>query len=96
MNIVIITSSAKALFNQRKELIESWVNVGHKVTAIGDIPPEKIRDKCIEHRFDYKSVKLSRNGLNPIVDLRTLRELTARHQHRFRERTRKDFPPYGY
>ncbi|MCH5219366.1 MAG: glycosyltransferase family 4 protein [Muribaculaceae bacterium] len=78
MNIVIITSSAKALFNLRKELIESWVNAGHKVTAIGDIPPEKIRDKCIERGFDYKSVKLSRNGLNPVADLRTLRELTER------------------
>ncbi len=33
MHIVIITSSAQALFGLRKELVESWIADGHKVTA---------------------------------------------------------------
>lgn len=76
MHIVIITSSAKALFNLRKELVESWVNAGFKVTAIGDIPEDEFGDICRKHGFDYKSVTLQRNGLNPIKDFKTLQELT--------------------
>lgn len=77
MHIVIITSSAKALFNLRKELVESWVNAGFKVTAIGDLPEEDFRPVCRKHGFDYRNVTLQRNGLNPFKDLKTLRELTA-------------------
>lgn len=77
MHVVIITSSAKALFNLRKELVESWVQAGFKVTAIGDIPESDFKGICIQHGFDYRSVTLQRNGLNPLKDIRTLRELTV-------------------
>lgn len=77
MHIVIITSSAKALFNLRKELVESWVKAGFKVTAIGDKPESEFGELCQNHGFDYKSVNLRRNGLNPIRDIGTLLELTA-------------------
>ena len=77
MHIVIITSSAKALFNLRKELVESWIKANHKVTAIGDLPEEIFKDRCNQNGFDYKSVTLQRNGLNPLIDYRTLQELTA-------------------
>lgn len=77
MHIVIITSSAKALFNLRKELVDSWVKAGFKVTAIGDRPENEYSELCRERGFDYRSVILQRNGLNPLKDIRTLRELTV-------------------
>lgn len=77
MHIVIITSSAKALFTLRKELVDSWVNTGFKVTAIGDRPENEYSALCRARGFDYRSVTLQRNGLNPLKDIRTMRELTV-------------------
>lgn len=77
MHIVIVTSSAKALFNLRKELVDSWVKAGFKVTAIGDRPESEYSAICRERGFDYRSVTLQRNGLNPLKDIKTLRELTV-------------------
>lgn len=77
MHIVIITSSAKALFNLRKELVESWINAGYKVTAIGDLPEKGFREICLQNGFEYKHVTLQRNGLNPLKDYNALRELTS-------------------
>lgn len=76
MHIVIITSSAKALFNLRKELIESWISGGHKVTAIGDLPEKEFSSICNKNGFEYRGVTLQRNGLNPVKDYRTIEELT--------------------
>lgn len=76
MHIVIITSSANALFNLRKELVESWLKANHKVTAIGDLPEEVFKKRCNQNGFEYKSVTLQRNGLNPFRDYKTLQELT--------------------
>lgn len=77
MHIVIITSSAKALFNLRKELVESWVKAGHRVTAIGDLPESEFSNICIQNGFEYRQTTLQRNGLNPFKDYKTLHELTA-------------------
>lgn len=77
MHIVIITSSAKQLFGLRRELVASWVKAGHRVTAIGDLPQADMADKCREAGFAYRHVPLSRNGVNPFADMRTLRVLTS-------------------
>lgn len=77
MHIVIITSSAKQLFGLRKELVASWVSAGHEVTAIGDLPEAEIAPRCREAGFNYRHVTLARNGVNPFVDMQTLRDLTA-------------------
>lgn len=77
MHIVIITSSAKQLFGLRKELVASWVAAGHVVTAIGDLPEAELADRCREAGFGYRHVTLARNGVNPFVDMQTLRDLTT-------------------
>ncbi len=77
MKIVIITTSAKALFGLRKELVESWVKAGHEVIAIGELNCIDFSEKCNNAGFKYRHATLSRNGLNPIVDFKSLKELSA-------------------
>jgi glycosyltransferase involved in cell wall biosynthesis len=47
------------------------------VIAIGDLKDEQFAQKCRDNGFEYRSVSLARNGLNPLADLQTLKELTA-------------------
>ena len=76
LHVIIITSSAQALFGLRKELVESWVKYGHKVTAIGEMDEVGFAPKCEAAGFSYRQVVLERNGLNPFKDYKTLKELT--------------------
>ncbi len=77
MRIVIIISDSRHLFGLRKELIESWVSRGHEVIAIGDGSEKEFDAKCRKSGFSYRHVTLSRTGLNPLTDYRTLKELKA-------------------
>lgn len=76
MRIAIIISDSRHLFGLRKELVESWVCRGHEVIAIGDGNETEFVEKCRKSGFSYRHVTLSRNGLNPLTDYRTLKELT--------------------
>lgn len=77
MRIAIIISDSRHLFGLRKELVESWVSGGHEVIAIGDGNEVEFGEKCRKSGFSYRHVTLSRNGINPLTDYRTLKELTA-------------------
>ncbi len=66
-----------ALFGLRKELVESWVNDGHKVTAIGELDEGMISTRCRNAGFYYRQAHIYRTGLNPLSDYRSLVELTA-------------------
>lgn len=77
MRIVIIISDSRQLFGLRKELVASWVNAGHEVIAMGDGTEADFKAQCAEAGFGYRHVTLSRNGINPLTDYKTLKELTA-------------------
>ncbi len=77
MRIAIVISDSKSLFGLRKELVESWVRAGHEVIAIGDKSEKEFYKQCQESGFIYRHVTLSRNGINPLTDIKTLRELTS-------------------
>ncbi len=77
MRIVIIISDSRQLFGLRKELVASWVCGGHEVIAIGDGAEADFKTRCTEAGFGYRHVTLSRNGINPLTDYKTLKELTA-------------------
>lgn len=77
MRIAIIISDSRHLFGLRKELVESWVKGGHDVIAIGDKEESEFAEKCRNAGLEYRHVTLSRNGLNPLTDYKTLRELTV-------------------
>ncbi len=77
MRIAIIISDSRHLFGLRKELVQSWVSAGHDVIAIGDVDNTSFINKCHDAGFRYRNVTLSRNGLNPLTDYKTLTGLTT-------------------
>lgn len=75
MRIVIITSSAKSLFDRRKEMLASWVSNGHEVIALGEGSEEIYGPKCAAAGYSYRKISLARNGVNPFADYKTYRQI---------------------
>ncbi len=79
MRIVIIASKAKSLMNFRGRLIEDLLALGHEVHAVA---PDVFEDKTTHAWLGQRGVachgvSLSRTGISPRADLRSLRELVG-------------------
>lgn len=75
MKIIIIGGLASSLINFRGELIKLIVRSGHEVIAMADFTsPDEV---CEIEKLgcSFKPYPISRNGLNPISDARTLLHL---------------------
>lgn len=71
-HIVVLSSYTPSLVNFRLELLKRMVEAGHVVTTVG--PENDERTKAILTRIGVRFVclPLSRVGLNPVADIRTL------------------------
>ena len=69
MHIAVNTRWAQNLFNLRKELVEAWVADGHMVTAIGELPEDEFAPRCNQKGFNYRQIRIERNGVNPVTDI---------------------------
>lgn len=56
-------------------MVAHWVDNGHDVTAIGDGPEDTFTPLCNAAGYNYRQVPLSRNGVNPVTDYKTFREI---------------------
>ncbi len=75
MKIIIVTAATNTIPRFRIEMLESWVDSNADVLVLGD-EPESAWGGYFEGRgMRYRSYSVSRNGLNPMADARTLREL---------------------
>ena len=70
MKILILANSDGGLYNFRKELVQTLLNVGHEV--IISVPMGDRVDYFIEMGCTYKEIELERHGTNPIKELKLL------------------------
>ena len=77
MKIAVLSSHTPSLFWFRMDMMLSFKDLGHEVVAIGNEPAEKWADKFDEQGIKYIAAEISRNGTNPLKDLKTLKSLKA-------------------
>lgn len=75
MNILILSSHTKSLFWFRKDLMSDMINRGYTVFAIGDQPESEWCSRFQKLGIIYRQVSVSRNGINPFVDIKSIRSL---------------------
>lgn len=75
LKILIISSHSKSLVNFRGELLKSFINLGHQVTAAGPDFNQKVKDELYDSGIEYVNYYLERAGTNVINDLKAYRSL---------------------
>ena len=75
MKIVVLSGHTKSLFWFRKDLMESFLKLGHTVYAIGSESPDEWTIKFSEMGVEYRQISIQRNGLNPLNDLEFIKKL---------------------
>ncbi len=75
--IAVISSHTPSLFWFRMDMMKNFIVQGYQVLAVGQAPEEEWRNRFLEHGIQYRQVFVERNGMNPLKDLKTLRELTS-------------------
>lgn len=73
--IAVVSSHTPSLFWFRMDMMKNFIAQGYQVLAIGQAPEQEWRDKFLQHGIQYRQVFVERNGMNPLKDLKTLREL---------------------
>lgn len=72
MRILVIGSLPSSLLNFRGPLLKTLVSRGHKVIACAPDAPSNIRAELDKIGVIYRNIPLSRAGLSPWADMRTL------------------------
>ena len=67
--IAIISNVSWNLYNFRLSLMKAMQNAGYEVIAIA--PHDQYSQKIIDAGFEYHSIKLNSQGINPIQDMQT-------------------------
>lgn len=75
MKIVVLSSHTSSLFWFRIDMMKDFIDNGHFVIALGPDPEPNWEKKFGEYGIQYKQLFVERNGINPINDFRTYREL---------------------
>ena len=75
MKIAVLSSHTPSLFWLRTDMMLDFIRRGRKVTAIGNEDADKWKSLFAEKNIRYMQADISRNGMNPIDDIRTLRSL---------------------
>lgn len=77
MKIAVLSSHTPSLFWFRMDMMLGFKALGHEVIAIGNETEDLWSEKFSEHGIKYIQADISRNGTNPIKDLKTLKSLKA-------------------
>ncbi len=75
MKVLVLSSYTKSLLWFRIDLMDELVAAGHDVVALGSDDDDSYESGFRDHGITYRSFSVSRNGLSPLEDLRTYREL---------------------
>lgn len=73
--IAVISSHTQSLFWFRMNMMQDFIKQGYKVIALGQESEEDWKDKFSENQIEYRQIYVERNGLNPLKDLKTLKQL---------------------
>ena len=77
MKIAVLSSHTPSLFWFRMDMMNSFKKLGYEVVAVGNEPESFWAKKFSECGIKYIQANISRNGTNPIKDLKTLKSLKA-------------------
>lgn len=75
MRVLVLSCHTPSLFWFRMDLMKEMLAEGCEVFATGQMPEAEWRDRFAEIGITYKQIAISRNGLNPLADLETLRNI---------------------
>lgn len=73
--ITVLSSHTPSLFWFRMDMMKSFQKCGYEIYAVGNEDEKEWKDKFAEYGVIYKSIFVSRNGVNPLDDLKTLRSI---------------------
>lgn len=88
MKIAVLSSHTASLFWFRMDMMKDFIKQGHSIIALGPENETEWKSKFKEHNIEYRQLYVQRNGINPLKDLRTYKEL---HQFMKREKPDKVF-----
>lgn len=77
MRIAVVTAATNTIPRFRIDMIDEFIRRGADVVVFGDESEDSWKSYFSGHGVSYFSYRVSRNGLNPISDLGTLKELRA-------------------
>lgn len=72
MRIIFFVGHAKSMYKFFLDTMKTFIGKGHEVFACGEETERKWRDIFGRDKIIYKQFFIRRNGLNPLVDLKTL------------------------
>ncbi len=75
MKIAILSSYTQSLFWLRMDLMQEFIKRGHSVIALGPEPETEWKAKFKDYNIEYKQLYVERNGVNPLEDIKTYKEL---------------------
>lgn len=72
MKILVLSSHTKSLFWFRLDMMKNFLALGYQVVAVGSEDSDHWKSNFDAYNIKYLSIPVSRNGLNPLTDLKTL------------------------
>ncbi|WP_165043843.1 glycosyltransferase family 4 protein [Adlercreutzia sp. ZJ138] len=75
--IAVITAATNTIPRFRIDMIDEFVHRGCEVVVFGDEPEEEWVEYFSSHEVGYRRYRVSRNGTNPIADIKTQYELRS-------------------
>lgn len=75
MKILVLASEGHSMFWYRKDMMQEFVRQGCEVVAASDAPEEQWAGAFAEINVKYRQIQVSKNGLNPLYDLKTIKSI---------------------
>lgn len=73
--IAVLSSHTPSLFWFRMDMMRKFQRCGYEVFAVGNESTKVWEEKFLEYGITYKEIFVSRNGVNPLDDVKTLRSI---------------------
>ncbi len=73
--ILVLSSHTKSLLWFRVDMMRAFMAKGHEVVAAGQEPENDWKGAFEKEGIRYRSISVSRNGLNPLKDIETYRSI---------------------
>ncbi|MBQ9516645.1 MAG: glycosyltransferase family 4 protein [Eubacterium sp.] len=77
MKIAVLSSHTPSLFWFRLDMMQSFIDKGHKVYALGNEAESDWADKFGENGIVYRQIYVQRNGTNPVKDLKSITSIKS-------------------
>ena len=77
-SIAVLSSHTPSLFWFRTNMMKEFVSRGYRVYALGNEEESKWSRKFAAHDIIYQQIHVSRNGLNPFQDKKTMASIKQR------------------